>query len=168
MKARTLLLLLSAVLFCTTAQAQTQEQKKGGGPDFEKFNAMRIAFITDRLDLTPAEAQEFWPVYNEYQNQKDEFRKQNFVIEKQFMDNVEEISETESAELLEKQMNLKKQELELNTVYNEKFKEVLSAKKIMKLYLSERHFKSYLLRLMRNGQGRGGQGTKGNRDDFPF
>ncbi len=31
-----------------------------------KLTAYKIAFFTQRLDLTPAEAEKFWPVYNDY------------------------------------------------------------------------------------------------------
>jgi len=166
MKARTLSVILFTLIFFAVSHAQ--EEKKDRKPDFEKYNAMRIAFITDRLDLTPDEAQIFWPIFNEYQSQKDMFRMENFKISKQFMDNVEEISEAESEELLEKQMDLKKKEMEIDAEYHEKFKEVLSSKKIMKLYLSEHHFKSFLLRQIRGGERKGGQGSRDDWPDLPF
>ena len=31
----------------------------------ERLESFRIQFITKKLDLTPAEAEKFWPVYNE-------------------------------------------------------------------------------------------------------
>jgi fructose-1,6-bisphosphatase len=166
MKARTLFILMLTVSMCAATLAQEGEGDRR--PDFEKFNAMRIAFITEHVGLTSAEAQDFWPLFNEYQGRKDEIRKQLFDIDRQFMDNAEDISEAESAELLEKQIQLKKKDIDLDLEYNEKFKEVLSAKKIMKLYLSERHFKSYLLRQIRNGQHRGGEGGRDGRDELPF
>ena len=36
-------------------------------PKKEKMEAMRVGFITQKLDLTSEEAQKFWPVYNEFQ-----------------------------------------------------------------------------------------------------
>jgi hypothetical protein len=35
-------------------------------PDQEKIERIKIAFITRQLNLTPDEAQKFWPVYNQY------------------------------------------------------------------------------------------------------
>ncbi len=32
----------------------------------EKIQSLKIAFITQKLQLTPDEAQKFWPVYNQY------------------------------------------------------------------------------------------------------
>jgi hypothetical protein len=33
----------------------------------EKVQALKIAFITQKLDFTSEEAQRFWPVYNRYE-----------------------------------------------------------------------------------------------------
>lgn len=38
-------------------------------PTNERVQALKIAFITQRLQLTPAEAEKFWPVYREYENE---------------------------------------------------------------------------------------------------
>ncbi len=38
-----------------------------------KIEAQKISFITQQLDLSPEEAQKFWPLYNEMNNKKDAF-----------------------------------------------------------------------------------------------
>lgn len=40
--------------------AQTPQDNAGG------IEALKIAYITKKLNLTPTEAQRFWPVYNNY------------------------------------------------------------------------------------------------------
>lgn len=50
--------LFSCTYFC-------KGQQPGGGA---KLEAIKIAYITKELNLTPAEAQRFWPVYNSYSN----------------------------------------------------------------------------------------------------
>ena len=35
----------------------------------ERIQALKIAFITQKLQLTADEAQKFWPVYNQYDNE---------------------------------------------------------------------------------------------------
>jgi hypothetical protein len=42
--------------------------QNGNGQRQEKIQALKIAFITQKLKLTPAEAEKFWPVYNQYNN----------------------------------------------------------------------------------------------------
>jgi hypothetical protein len=53
------------VLLCwlaLPAQSQGFPQKPGPGG----LEAMKTGFITRRLELTPEEAQKFWPIYNGY------------------------------------------------------------------------------------------------------
>ena len=46
------------------AHAQDDEGKRG-----ERIQALKIAFITQKLNLTTDEAQKFWPVYSQYENE---------------------------------------------------------------------------------------------------
>src|SRR6476660_7690060 len=78
-----LLQILFFILCVTPAFAQ--EKEKEVDPDEEvqidpkakeKINAARIAYITERLGLTPEEAEKFWPVYREYSQKRKEIRQQ--------------------------------------------------------------------------------------------
>ena len=42
----------------------------------EKVKIQRIAFITQRLSLTETEAQQFWPIFNEFTDKMQQIRKQ--------------------------------------------------------------------------------------------
>ncbi|MDE3211973.1 MAG: hypothetical protein KGM98_01965, partial [Bacteroidota bacterium] len=55
------LLLLFVILIVPFAKTQAQNG--------EKIQALKIAFITQRLQLTPQEAQQFWPIYDQYQTE---------------------------------------------------------------------------------------------------
>ena len=60
----------------TASLAFAQENKEHNGQKgknwFEKIRAEQAAFITQELDLSEAEAQAFWPVYNDVQKQRRE------------------------------------------------------------------------------------------------
>lgn len=65
---KTYLLTLSILLISfgfSLAQRPTERY------DPEKLQAARIAFITTRLDLTPDQAEKFWPVFNQYSDIRD-------------------------------------------------------------------------------------------------
>ena len=40
----------------------------------KRIEAMRIAFITQRLNLTSEEAQQFWPVYNQFSEKMQQIK----------------------------------------------------------------------------------------------
>ena len=44
-------------------------QNATGTKSAKKLQALKIAFITQKLQLTSAEAEKFWPVYNQYDNE---------------------------------------------------------------------------------------------------
>ncbi len=113
----------------------------------EKIEAQKIAYITNKLDLTSTEAQQFWPVYNEFSDKNEEllkaFRKNN--IEERDV-NVESITDKEALEMADDQIIQAQKILDLRKKYHAEFKKVLPAKKLIKLYQAERDFKKYLLK----------------------
>ncbi|MEO7312752.1 MAG: hypothetical protein ABIX01_20380 [Chitinophagaceae bacterium] len=49
-------------------------------PDGENENAietLKIAFLTKQLNLTPEEAQQFWPVYNQYSQERKKLHRES-------------------------------------------------------------------------------------------
>ena len=71
------LLLFSIVSF---AQGGKFREKR------EQIKALKVAFITEELKLTPAEAEKFWPLYNAYDSKQTELRQQKL---KSFSDRME-------------------------------------------------------------------------------
>ena len=109
-----------------------------------KIEAQKVAYITNRLDLTTEESAKFWPIYN--QSQKDQKAINRKYKSKQ---RIENMSDAE----LEKQMmsNFKKDQelLDLKKIYFEKLKKVLSIRKIATLQVAEREFKTTILDMMK-------------------
>jgi UDP-N-acetylglucosamine:LPS N-acetylglucosamine transferase len=70
MKNSILYLLLLVIAMPALAQ-------KGGKSSYnkEKLESAKIAFITKRLDLTPKQAEKFWPLYNQHYKNKKELLK---------------------------------------------------------------------------------------------
>ena len=128
------------------------------GDRHERIQAMKIAYITERLELTPAEAEKFWPVYNDYNSKKDKVLQDMRKVRRHYIENHENMNEEEHLELLEKFIKLQKEDADLLPSYQEKFIQVLPAKKVMKLYIAEIQFKNYLLEKLRDHQGQGREG----------
>ncbi|MCX7955335.1 MAG: hypothetical protein N3A01_09150 [Bacteroidales bacterium] len=119
-------------------------QKKPFCEHYEKIKAQKVAFLTNRLDLTVEEAQKFWPLYNEYENKKKEL----FNSEIEIMDKVKDIdkmTEKDIDYLISEYIKIQQRHIQLLEEYNKKFKTVLPLKKIMMLYVSERMFKKEYL-----------------------
>lgn len=118
-----------------------------GKPDRKEIEAQFIAFITKQLELTPEESQKFWPVYNKYQDEMKEIRKERRDMMREGRDG--ERTEKELDALMLKNFDFKEKEVNIERRYHGEFKAVLPIKKIGKLYIAEEEFKRHLLGKMR-------------------
>lgn len=112
----------------------------------DRIKTKRIAFFTDKLQLTPNEAQKFWPVFNEYDQKKNLISSEKRKLTETFQSNSAKMSEAEVDNTINTFIQFSKQETQLFENYNKKFRAILPAQKVMKLYLAETEFKIVLLR----------------------
>jgi len=111
---------------------------------------LKIAFLTDKLNLTPEEAQQFWPVYNQYNDKVQELRKKRRLDGKDVKQNLDDLSDKEIEQSIENDLTYRQKELDLQKEYNAKFKAVLPIKKVAKLYNAEEQFKMVLLNKLKD------------------
>lgn len=111
----------------------------------ENIEAMKIAFLTKKLNLTPEEAQVFWPVYNQYKDKLDDLRKKRKQDHKDARKNLEEMADKDVEQMVDAEIVFRQKELDLQKEYHSKFKAVLPIKKVAKLYEAEEQFKRVLL-----------------------
>jgi len=125
----------------------------------KKIEAQKVAFITTELDLTPEEAQVFWPVYNQAQAEHREVRKKHGAgrdkrpAEGEPKKTIDTMTDKELEEKMDKMITREQAELDLRKKYLAKYKEVLPIKKVAKLYQSEKKFRKKLMSEIR-GSGR--------------
>ncbi len=111
----------------------------------EKVKIQRIAFLTQRLSLTEAEAQQFWPIYNEFTDKMQQIRKQP-KPEKPF----DEQTDADVEKMIVAQFDRESREIDLKKEYFVKLKKVISVKKIAKLYKAEKDFRGELVKQLQD------------------
>lgn len=139
----------------------------GEMPRHERMESMRIAFLTQKLDLTPEEAQKFWPVYNEYQKKKDEMTRKRRLETKGMKEKLDSLSEKQIEAMVDAEIAFKQKMLDLDKEYHAKFKSVLPIRKVAKLYKAEEQFTRKLLEHIsgkEGGKGKHGKGGYKGRD----
>jgi hypothetical protein len=97
----------------------------GAAQNGERLEALKIAYITKRLDLSPEEAQKFWPIYNQYSEELKRARQDAI------RNNKSEI------ELDESLLNVRKK-------YSVQFNQALSPQKVDTFFKSEKEFGNYV------------------------
>jgi hypothetical protein len=152
---RHLFLLLLVLVICTAVgRAQNDNTPNGGDPTprervQNRVEAQRIAYITNRLQLTPEEAQQFWPLYNQFVQQRNAIRAQNAGMPN-LKGGVDNLTDADIEKVMLAEMDKQGKELELRKEYFQKLRKVLSIRKIFKLYRSEKDFNSEILKELRN------------------
>jgi hypothetical protein len=139
-----LVLLLIGLSFGAFAQHR-DEADEGKN---EKVAALKIAFITERLNLSSKEAELFWPVFNRFEQEMKAVRKKEKHAARIFKDKTT-VTEAEADKFIAEQVQLKQQEIDVLKRYLPEFKKVLPASKVARLLSLEQEFKLQLLRSMK-------------------
>lgn len=144
-KMKTLFKLASVLLIVTFAN--NMNAQPGVDDRGEKIQQLRIAFITQKLDLSTTEAEKFWPVFNQYDKRKLAIRKELRDIGKTMKDN--ELGEVELIRNLEKVSALKKEEIDLNLQMARELLPVIGVQKVQMLARIEQEFRETLMNKLR-------------------
>lgn len=115
--------------------------------DKDAVEALRVEFVGKRLELSKAEADMFWPVYNEY-NDKVKVLRKNF--RQSFKKPVDALSEKEIDELYLLDLQTKQAEAELYKNYRDKLKLIIGTKRMLKLIAAENDFKKEVIKTIQD------------------
>ena len=157
-----LTLSISVAAFAQPQGAPGKGQKK----DFEKIKAEKVAFITNEVDLTPDEAQVFWPVYNEIEKQQKELmqaeRKAYMELCKALKD-----GQGDTKALLDAYVKAKSANQNLHLANSAKYLKILSVEKVAKFYTCDEKFRRQQIGRLQGVHG-GKHGGPGAPDGKPF
>ena len=117
---------------------------------WERFRAEKVAFLTNKLDLKPEEAQKFWPIYNEMEKERSEVQDSRHNLDRQVREATEKLTDTEIIKLTREYVSNMEEEGALATKYNEKFLKILPPQKVLILYKAENEFRMYMIKKFRD------------------
>lgn len=121
---------------------------QGRPKDFQqRLNEIRqkkIEFIQQRVQLTPEEAKQFWPLYNEYEEKRWDLMKASRQTFKQ--DRGLKGRNANYAEMTENMINFDLIRAQLAKTYYERFKKILPPEKLFQYYVADKEFKEWLLK----------------------
>ncbi len=123
---------LTILLLSITGFAFAQEQQQPDPKQEEKIQALEIAFISRKLDLTIDEAQKFWPVYNEY---KRDMR--HVMLQHRNNPNEGEIERDQKV-------------IDVRKKYRDRIVGVIGQPRMNKFFQAEREFRGVLLNQLKN------------------
>jgi hypothetical protein len=142
-------MVLALVIFFTF-NANAQKTDKDHKDRWEKYRSEKIAFLTTYLDLSPEEAQKFWPLYNQLENERWDAQKLRKEMEGKVLEAKENLPDHKIRQLTREFAASMKKEADMLVVYNEKFLEILPANKVLTLYKGESEFKMHMFKKFRD------------------
>jgi Spy/CpxP family protein refolding chaperone len=129
-----LYLILSFVCTAAIAAAQDAPAPEMSEKKQQDIEALKAAFITKELELTPDEAKQFWPVYDQYDKEMREVLKNN---------------KSEDVDVVEKDQKV----IDVKKKYKERFTKVLGNQgRTNRLFTAEGKFRKILIRALQQRQ----------------
>ena len=106
-----------------------------------KIQAARVAYITERLGLTPNESERFWALHNEFEVERDKIR-QKYRAPRA----VESMSDQEAEAFISRRFDMEQELLTLKRDYFQQFKKAVSPRKIALFNKADKEFRLQILK----------------------
>lgn len=135
-------------MICATSIAQDTK------PSFEdvrsatdKIEALEVAFLTERLDLTAQEAQLFWPIFNDIKEERNNLIIKKKILMKEMYDNYESMTDKQAQGYVDDMFKIETALNESNfEARHRKIIKVIGPRRFFKLKIAEVDFRRQLLR----------------------
>ena len=115
----------------------------------DRIRALKVAFITDKLKLTPEESEKFWPVYNQYEAEHKRIR-QKYRPDQ----DINTLSDQEVERAVLDRFEMEEELIKLKRDYFQRMKGFMAVRKIALLQRSEQEFNKELLRRVQEARGK--------------
>jgi hypothetical protein len=109
----------------------------------EKIKNLRIAYISDKLGLTPEQAEKFWPVYRGFSDERKALRMEFARSRKEY--NAQNPTPQAQEEQVKLGLELKQRELDLEKDYSGRLMKIISAQQMLNLRKAEGDFQRMIL-----------------------
>lgn len=100
----------------------------------DQIRKAMVSLYTERMDLTDAQANKFWPIHTQYENERRKINKE-----------IRTIKGGGNPNDLKKLDQLEEQRFELRTKYKSRFLEIINANQLSKMYSAEEEFRKMLI-----------------------
>ena len=144
-----LLVFISLLCLTVTAQEQNNQQRRPR-MSHEEFRNKQKEYIIRQAELTETESTAFFPLYFELQNKKHEANRRVWKQARAVPPH--ERTEEECDQMIDALADVKIECATLEKEYLKKFKEILPAKKLMRVQMAEDRFQRELLKGMQQGK----------------
>lgn len=134
---KNIVLLCFTLIISTFVSTATAQVRKMNMADYEK---RKMEYIKKEAGLTDAEANRYFPLYNDLSKRKLELHLQHRNKVEKMKQSNKNMSNEEYRQLLENDVDVKLKEAELDKQYSDKLEKILSPEKLYRAQQAERKF----------------------------
>jgi Spy/CpxP family protein refolding chaperone len=131
------ILVIISCIISLQLSAQNESKKN-------KLKTAQIAMISQALDLDEATAQKFWPIYNNFDDERTAIKQDRKRNVEALSDN-SNMSNEEVDKLLNNMLIIAQKEVDMQKKYKAEFLKVITAKQLANLFKAERNFKELII-----------------------
>jgi hypothetical protein len=118
-----------------------QEQLQDNMPIIrEALRANKKLFIAENMGLNVKETNEFWALYDKFQNDQGKITDRYLKLIETYAKNYDTLSDEDALKLLKERLSLDEEYQKLNQSYLPKFMKILPGKKVTRYYQLESKF----------------------------
>jgi Spy/CpxP family protein refolding chaperone len=114
----------------------------------DRIQDARKEYVIKRLDLTQEQQKKFVPLYEDYTSKQHEIQKKIRFLRLETGSLA--LSDAEMNADIDKMIELKQKELDLEKEYIGKFRQILNVKQVVEMYKAERDFVRVVLKRLRD------------------
>lgn len=131
-------IIIALIVVLTLSDSYAQAGKRRQQME-DKIKSLQIAFITERLSLTPTESEKFWPIFNQMEAEK------TTLLNEKNSDASDNVSDKDAQLVINKHFEIKEKEMAIDKKYVEKLKTAIPLSKIAKLLNVQRQFRQEIM-----------------------
>ncbi len=164
--------LLIGISIATASVAFAQDDDDGPPIHEERMKeikAQKSAYLTQKMDLSPEEAQIFWPIYNQMDDELETNRKELREHVRSLKKSGTEMTEQQANDLLDRELAMREKEVQVRKKFDPQLRKAIGAQKLVKLHKAERDFHREVVKRFRDRKDgeRSGGGHEGRPGDAP-
>jgi hypothetical protein len=129
-----------SILICLVIALPLSAQEKSQRS--QQIESVKVAFITQKLSLNTTEAEKFWPVYNNYQQELRVVYKQRREARAKQKANPNDKTNNE--------LDFESRLLNIRKKYKDEFSKVLPSEKVLSFFDAEREFREQMIKELKD------------------
>ena len=135
---------ISTIFICLMIFSQVNAQMTASEEEMFKsmFNMEKKLMVESFMQLNDADAQNFWPIYNNYETERGDLTSRRIKVLKQYADQYSTLTDEQADVLMKEVFSIRKKDLALKQKYFNQIKKNISAKTATSFYQLEEYIQT--------------------------